>query len=82
MTAAAQLARELAGLDNADRLAVGTRHVFVQVDVLVACDKGIDAVELRGKGLGVERVRDADNDVASLNLAQSLCLGIDSVRCA
>ena len=71
------LGKGTAGLDDADQLAVGTRHVFVQVDVLVSCDKGIDAVELRGKGLGVERVRDADNDVTALNLAQSLCLGID-----
>ena len=62
-----------------DCLAVGSRHLLVKVDVLVACDKGIDATESRGKGLGVERVRDTDNNIAAL-LAQLLCLGIDGVR--
>ena len=67
-----------ARLDNVDCLAVGSRHLLVKVDVLVACDKGIDATEPRGKGLGVERVRDTNNNIAAL-LAQLLCLGIDGV---
>ena len=48
--------------------------------MLVACDQGIDAVELCGKGLGVERMRDTNDNVAALILAQSLGLGIDGVR--
>jgi len=48
--------------------------------VLVARDQGIDAIELCGKGLGVERVRDADDNVTALVLAQSLGLGVDGVR--
>ena len=73
------LGKGAACLDNVDRLAVGSRHLLVKVDVLVACDKGIDATESRGKGLGVERVRDTHNNIAAL-LAQLLCLGIDGVR--
>ena len=73
------LGKGTARLDNVDCLAVGSRHLLVKVDVLVACDKGIDATESRGKGLGVERVRDTHNNIAAL-LAQLLCLGIDGVR--
>ena len=73
------LGKGAACLDNVDRLAVGSRHLLVKVDVLVACDKGIDATESRGKGLGVERVRDTRNNIAAL-LAQLLCLGIDGVH--
>ena len=73
------LGKGAACLDNVDRLAVGSRHLLVKVDVLVACDKGIDATEPRGKGLCVERVRDTHNNIAAL-LAQLLCLGIDGVR--
>ena len=73
------LGKGAACLDNVDRLAVGSRHLLVKVDVLVACDKDIDATEPRGKGLCVERVRDTHNNIAAL-LAQLLCLGIDGVR--
>lgn len=43
----------------------------------MARDQCIDPNELCSKGLGVERVRDADDNVAALILAQSLGLGID-----
>ena len=45
--------------------------------MLVARDQCIDPNELCSKGLGVERVRDADDNVSALILAQSLSLGID-----
>lgn len=46
----------------------------------MARDQCIDPNELCSKGLGVERVRDTDDNVAALRLAQSLGLGIDGVR--